>query len=191
MDGSAGQIETYARVAAASQQPKHTVITGELVDFDESYPREVQVPSYLLAGVLATGTIARSAVLMLAAALRYGSGQGGSRRRWRDLRKGPEYLVTPVRVRDSRGRLVALEIHGYLPAGALQRRDHIRARVRRQSDPELPARVHHIANLTTGQVLEPRRPTLWSHLGPDLVLQAGLGMLLALIAVVCLWGRLG
>jgi hypothetical protein len=191
MAGSRGRIDTQAHVAPTSQPPRHTVITGELVDFDDSYPREVPVPSYLLAGVLATGTIARSAVVMLAAALRYGGGQGGARRRWKDLRKGPEYLVTPVRVRDTRGRLVPLEIHGYLPAGALQRRDQIRVRVRRQGDPELPPRIHHIANLTTGQVLEPRRPTLWSHLGPDLVLQAGLGVLLALIVVVCLWGGLG
>jgi hypothetical protein len=115
---------------------------------------------------------------------------GGRARRWKELRKGPEYLVTPVRVRDGRGRVFELEIHGYLSANALRLGDQVRARVRYQSE-DLPPRVYHVANLTTGQVLEPRAPTLWSHLGPDTVLQAALGVVLVVVAGLCAWGLLG
>lgn len=167
----------------SGQQPKRTVVTGELVGIDDSYPREVAVPRHLVLGVLAVGSFFRAVV----AAFRHG---GGGYRGWKDLKKGPEYLVTPIRVRDDRGRLVELEIHGYLSVNAVQRGDHIRARVRRQGDPELPPRVHHLANLTTGQVFEPKGPTLWSHLGPDLMVQATLGLVLAILVGLCLWAAL-
>lgn len=166
-----------------AQPPKQAVVIGQLVGMDDSYPREVAVPKHLVMGMFAVGAFFRSMVV----AFRHG---GGGFRGWKDVKKGPEYLVTPVRVRDHRGRLLDLEIHGYLTANALRNGDRIRVRVKRQNDPELPPKVYHIANLTTGQVLEPRAPTLWSHLGPDLVLQASLGLLLALVAGLCLWGIL-
>jgi hypothetical protein len=168
---------------ARRKRPKQAVVIGQLVQIDDAYPREVPIPRYLVLGMLWVGALFRAVLIAFRA-------RGGSRR-WKDLRKGPEYLVTPVRLRDGRGRLVKLEIHGYLSANALHLGDRLRTRVRRQSDDDLPARVYHIANLTTGQVLEPRAPTLWSHLGPDLVLQAVLGLLLALVAGACLWGVLG
>lgn len=163
-----------------AEQPKQAVVTGRLVEFDESYPRAVRIPRNLVLSLLWLGAAFR---VVLAA-----FGRGGRGRRWNDLRNGPEYLVTPVRVRDARGRLVELEIHGYLSANALHLGDQVRARVRRQSDQELPPRVYHLANLTTGQVLEPRAPTLWSHLGPDVVLQGVLGLVLVLGVGLCVWG---
>jgi hypothetical protein len=159
------------------------VVTGRLVEFDDSYPREIGIPRQLVLSLYWVGAVFRVALSAL--------GRGGRGRRWKDLRKGPEYLVTPVRVQDGRGRLVELEIHGYLSANALHLGDQIRTRVRRQRDEELPPQAYHIANLTTGQVLEPRAPTLWSHLGPDVVLQAVLGLLLLLVAGLCVWGLLG
>lgn len=48
-----------------------------------------------------------------------------------------------------------------------------------QKDGGLPDRVSHIVNLTTHQLLTPHVPTLWSHLGPALLLQATFGLLLA------------
>ena len=158
------------------------VVTGRLVEIDEGYPREVAVPRLLVLSMFWVGAIVRLARSAL---------PGGSPgRRWKELRKGPEYLVRPVRVGDGRGRLYELEIHGYLSANALRPGDQVRIRVRHQSE-DLPPLAYHIANLTTGQVLEPRAPTLWSHLGPDTVLQAVLGLVLVLVLVVCLWSVWG
>jgi hypothetical protein len=55
-------------------------------------------------------------------------------------------------------------------------------------DPALAERVHHVVNLTTCQLLTPRIPSFWSHLGPALLLQAGIGLLVAGIAAVVLMG---
>jgi hypothetical protein len=49
--------------------------------------------------------------------------------------------------------------------------------------------VERIVNLTTGQLLTPRTPTLWSHLGPALLLQAAIG--LVLVGVVLGWLLVG
>ena len=76
-----------------------------------------------------------------------------------------------------------MEIHGHVPQSALDPADHVQVTVRRQKDPELPPRVERIVNLTTGQFLTPRTPTVWSHLGPALLFQAVLGVV-ALVAVV-------
>lgn len=158
------------------------MVTGELVAIEEGYPRTVDVPRLTVLGLLWAGAIVRAAGSALPGRVRD--------RRWKELREGPEYLVTPVRVRDGRGRMYELEIHGYLSANALRRGDQVRARLRYQSE-DLPPRVYHLANLTTGQVLQPRAPTLWSHLGLDTVLQAALGIVVVAVAVVCLWSIWG
>jgi hypothetical protein len=158
------------------------VVTGQLVEIDEGYPREVAVPRFLVLSMFWIGAVVRVVSSALPG--------GGRARRWKELRKGPEYLVRPVRVRDGRGRLYELEIQGYLSANALRLGDQVRIRVRHQSE-DLPRRAYHIANLTTGQVLEPRAPTLWSHLGPDTVLQAALGLVLVLVLGLCLWSVWG
>jgi hypothetical protein len=168
-----------------AKRRKQAVVTGRLVEFDDSYPREVAVPRQLVVSLLWAGALFR---LPLAA---LGRGGGGAGRRWKDVRKGPEYLVTPIRLLDGRGRLVELEIHGYLTPNALHVGDQLRTRIRWQGDEELPPLAYHIANLTTGRVLEPRVPTLLSHLGLDVVLHAALGLALVIAVGLCVWGLLG
>jgi len=60
--------------------------------------------------------------------------------------------------------------------------------LRRQGDPDLPPKIERIVNLTTGQLLTPRTATLWSHLGPPLLLQAVLGALL--VTALVAWSAL-
>ncbi|HEX5541436.1 MAG TPA: hypothetical protein VFX60_07715 [Micromonospora sp.] len=159
--------------------PAGPVVTGRVVQLMPGYGRAVRMsPPVLLLVVLAAG-IAHMLLLLLAALRSAGSRRNRSRRRWKQLREGPEFLVTPLRIRDSNRILYEVEIHGHLPQSALEAGDHVQITLRRQDDPDLPARVQRIMNLTTGQLLAPRIPTLWSHLGPPLLLQAGLGLLLA------------
>jgi hypothetical protein len=52
-----------------------------------------------------------------------------------------------------------------------------------QKDPRLPVKLTQVVNLTTMQPLTPRIPTRWSHLGPALLLQAFLGVLVISIVL--------
>ncbi|MFC7549921.1 hypothetical protein [Plantactinospora sp. GCM10030261] len=162
-------------------------VTGHVVRLLEGYPREIRVRQPILVAVLTAAGVARLIGLLITTVLQAGSGRGG-RRRFKELRKGPEFLVTPLRVRATDGHVRELEIHGHLPQTALEPHDHVQVTVRRQRDPELPPKVERIVNLTTGQLLTPRTPTLWSHLGPALVLQATLGAVL--LAAVIGWAML-
>jgi hypothetical protein len=146
------------------------IVSGRLVRLLPGYAREIRVGQPLLVAVLAAAGVGR----ILGAAVR---ARGGPRRRLRDLRKAPEFLVTPLRLRDTVGRLCEVEIHGHLPQSALAPADQIVVYVRAQKDASLPPRVERIVNVTTGQLLTPRTPTLWSHLGPALLAQALLGLL--------------
>ncbi|AVT28562.1 MULTISPECIES: hypothetical protein [unclassified Plantactinospora] len=163
------------------------VITGHVVRLMEGYSREVRIGQPVLVAVLGTAAVVKVVLLLIASVLRAGAG-AGARRKWKDLRKGPEFLVTPLRVRDGSGVLCEMEIHGHLPQSALEPADHIQVTVRSQKDAGLAPRVERIVNLTTGQLLTPRTPTLWSHLGPALLLQAAIGLLLigALVAWLAL-----
>ncbi|SDZ45180.1 hypothetical protein SAMN05444365_1187 [Micromonospora pattaloongensis] len=172
------ESELYAARAAHRAGP---IITGHVVRLAEGYARELRVGQHVLVAVLFAAGIARLLGLALAA-LRQAGGAGGARRRWRELRKGPEFLVTPLQLRDTRGVLCEVEIHGHLPQSALDPGDHIQVTVRRQKDHQLPPRADRIVNITTGQLLTPRIPTLWSHLGPALLLQAVLGVVLLAVA---------
>ncbi|MDG4787322.1 hypothetical protein O7626_15510 [Micromonospora sp. WMMD1102] len=153
------------------------VVTGHVVRLLEGYSREVRIKQPVLVAVLGTAAVVRVVLLLLASVLRAGAG-GGARRRWKELRKGPEFLVTPLRLRDGSGVLCEMEIHGHLPQSALEPADHVQVTVRSQQAVGLAPRVERIVNLTTGQLLTPRTPTLWSHLGPALLLQAAIGLLL-------------
>ncbi len=66
------------------------------------------------------------------------------------------------------------------------RQDHIQVTVRRQKDPQLQPRVERIVNITTQQVIVPHPPTIWSHLGPGMLLQAIAGIVIIALAVT-LW----
>jgi hypothetical protein len=156
----------------------HPVITGRFLGFGAAYTREVRIGQPLLLAVLVAAGVAQ----VLLAALR--SGGRGARRRFKDLKKGPEYLVTPVRLRDDLGQTYEIEMHGHLPQSALHRGDLVQATTAPQKDPRLPVRLSRLINLTTMQPLCPRIPTLWSHLGPGLLLQAGVGLTVAAVIAV-------
>ncbi|MEQ4305874.1 hypothetical protein ABNF97_31575 [Plantactinospora sp. B6F1] len=160
------------------------VITGHVVRLMEGYSRQIRVRQPVLVAVLGTAAVVRVALLLLASVLRAGA-RSGARRKWKELRQGPEFLVTPLRLRDGSGVLCEMEIHGHLPQSALEPADHVQVTVRSQKDAGLAPRVERIVNLTTGQLLTPRTPTVWSHLGPALLLQAAIGLLL--IGALAAW----
>jgi hypothetical protein len=145
------------------------VITGRFAGFQTSYTREVKVGQPLLVLVYLTAALGR----VVGSLLR----MRGPRRSFKELKKGPEYLVTPVRLRDDLGQVYEVEMHGQLPQSALHRGDLVQLRTEPQRDPTLPVRLIQLLNLTTMQPLTPRIPTRWSHLGPALMLQAVLGVL--------------
>lgn len=152
------------------------IVTGRVIRLLEGYPRELKVRQPVLVAVLTTAAVTRLVFRAIASVVRPGS-SGGTARRWKELRKGPEFLVTPLRLRDEDGVLCEMEIHGHLPQSALQPSDHIQVTIRPQKDSDLPPKVERIVNLTTRQLLTPRPPNLWSHLGPVLLFQAVLGVL--------------
>lgn len=152
------------------------VITGRFAGYQASYTREVHVGQPLLVVVFLAAGICQ----MLAAVVR----TGGSRRSFKELKKGPEFLVTPIRVRDDLGQTYEVEMHGHLPQSALHRGDLVQLRTMPQKDPRLPVRLLQVVNLTTMQPLTPRIPTMWSHLGPALLMQAALGLVIAAATAV-------
>ena len=154
------------------------VITGRFLGYRASYTREVKIGQPLVLAVFVCATLAR----LIGAMVRL----RGVRRRFKDLRKGPEFLVTPMRLRDDLGQVYEVEMHGHLPVSALYRGDLVQLVTREQADPALPVKLARMVNLTTMQPLTPRVPTMWSHLGPALLLQAALGVTLAL-AVTAAW----
>jgi hypothetical protein len=162
------------------------VITGRFIGFGTAYTREVKVGQPLVLVVFVTASIAHTLVAVALAALR--SGSRGARRKLKDLKKGPEFLVTPVRLRDDLGQVYEAEMHGHLPQSAVYRGDLVQLRTRPQKDPKMPVRLEQLLNLTTMQPFQPRIPTMWSHLGPALLLQAAAGAAFAAL-VVAAWSR--
>ncbi len=160
------------------------VITGRFLGFRPSYTRQVKIAQPLLLAVFVTAGIAQALGALLLALVR--SGGRGARRTFKDLKKGPEYLVTPVRLRDDLGQTYEVEMHGQLPQSALHRGDLVQVHTRLQKDPDLPVKLDRVLNLTTLQPLTPRIPTLWSHLGPGLLIQAALGLTVA-AALTAAW----
>ncbi|MFI1988656.1 hypothetical protein [Actinoplanes sp. NPDC020271] len=154
------------------------IITGRFIGFQASYTREVRVGRPLAIAVFLTAGIAQ----LLASLLR----MKPARRSLRELRSGPEFLVTPVRLRDDLGQTYEIEMHGQLPQSALHRGDLVQVRTEPQSDRTLPVKLTQVVNLTTMQPLTPRIPTRWSHLGPAMLLQAtaGLAVVAALMFVL-------
>ena len=155
-------------------------ITGSFLGFRTSYTREVRIGRPLVLVVFVTASLAR----LLGAMLRFRG--GGVRRKFKELKKGPEFLVTPVRLRDEQGRLYEVEMHGHLAVSALRRGDLVQITTQQQADRALPVKLLRMVNLTTMQPLTPRIPTTWSHLGPALLLQAVLGLTVAM-AVAAAW----
>jgi hypothetical protein len=145
------------------------VITGRFAGYQTSYTREVKVGQPLLILVYLAAGVGR----MVGALLR----MRGPSRSFKELKKGPEFLVTPVRLRDDLGQVYEVEMHGHLPQSALHRGDLVQVTTRPQKDPTMPVKLMQVVNLTTMQPLTPRIPTRWSHLGPAMLLQAIVGAL--------------
>ncbi len=158
------------------------IVYGRVAKIELPYPREVKVPPPILGFVLLTAALVRVPGRAL------GGGKGAPS--FKALRKGPEFLVTPVLVRDADNQLVPVEIHGHMSQSALVHGDRIRAKLRWSRDKGLPPRAVDIENLSTGRMLRPRGATLWSHLGVGLVLQALLGTALLGFCLLCLLGWL-
>src|SRR5690349_7572388 len=133
----------------------HPLSTGRFDGFGTAYTRAIKVGQPLLLAVLVAAGVAQ----IVMAALR--AGGRGTRRRFKDLKKGPEYLVTPVRLRDDLGQAYEVEMHGHLPQSALHRGDLVQVRTRPQKDPDLSVKLEQVVNLTTLQPLTPRIPTMW------------------------------
>jgi hypothetical protein len=158
--------------------PREAVIYGRVVKIEDTYQRELPVPRGLVVVTLAAAVVTRLASALLALLLRT-SAAIGDMRGWRALCKGPEYCVTPVWIKDTDGLFVEVEVHGYLSARALQCRDRVRVLARRQPGPYLPMQAHRIENLTVGRRIVSRRPTVWTHFGPGLLIQAVIGLVVA------------
>jgi hypothetical protein len=160
------------------------VITAYFVGYRASYTREVKIGQPVVLAVFVTATLMQMVGALLLALVR--SGGGGARRKFKELKKGPEFLVTPVRLRDDLGRTYEVEMHGHLPVSALRRGDLVQVTTSPQKDPTLPVKLMTVVNLTTLQPLTPRIPTMWSHLGPALLLQSVGGLILA-CALTAAW----
>jgi hypothetical protein len=160
------------------------IVLGQIVRIDESYARQLRVPPATLLSVLAAAAVIDVLALLLATVFR-ARAPVASRPGLKALRKGPEFMVTPIWVRDADGSLVELEVHGHLNASALIRTDRIRTTVYRQKGRDLPPRVGDLENLTTGRITRPRRATLWTHFGAPLMIQAMLGALLFTLVPSC------
>jgi len=171
------EVELYREQILRHAGP---VITGRFLGYRASYTREVRIGQPLVLAVFVCATLAR----LLLALVRL-SGRS-AHRSFKQLKKGPEFLVTPLRVRDDLGQVYEVEMHGHLPQSALHRGDLIQLTTRPQKDERLPVRLVRVVNLTTMQPLTPRIPTMWSHLGPALLLQAIVGLLIA-AAIMAAW----
>jgi hypothetical protein len=169
------EVELYREQILRHVSP---VITGRFAGYQAAYTREVKLGQPLLIVVFVAAGIAQ----LIGSLLR----MRATRRSFKELKKAPEFLVTPVRVRDDLGQTYEVEMHGHLPQSAMHRGDLIQVRTEPQKDPKLPVKLVQVVNLTTMQPLTPRIPTMWSHLGPALLLQAVLGAIV-LVAVTAVW----
>jgi hypothetical protein len=178
--------QTSAAVALVPRKAPEPDVSGVVVEIEPPYPREVGIGWAVLLPILVGAGVVRLLGLLIAAVLRSGSSTGGARRTLKDLRRGPEFLVTEFTLREADGTLVEMEAHGHLATSALILRDHVRAEVRRQRRQDLPLLAHRVHNHTSGRVHRPHTPTIWSHLGMPLLSQAILGFAIILLLVAAL-----
>lgn len=157
-------------------------MAGVITEVDEAYPRQQPVSWLVLLPVLAAAALSELFGRLLAAIVR-APAPAGTGRGLKELRQGPSFSVKPVWIRDADGTVVELEVHGYVHPDALRAGDRIRAAVRPQRRRDLPPRAYQIENFTSGRLLRPHPPTLWTHLGPALILRCAVGGLLAALLV--------
>ena len=166
--------------------PKRRPVYGRVTKIEEPYGRELGVGAGLVFPVALAAAVVELVGRLAGSVLRTGP-PGTYRRPVRSLRKGPEFMVTPIWVRDADDRVIELEVHGHLGRSALVKGDRIRTVAIRSKAAGFPPVTGPIENLTTGRMLRPRRPTVWTHLGIPLALQALLG---AAILALCIAGLL-
>jgi hypothetical protein len=164
-------------------RPTGRIFTGRVVRFMDGYTREMKVGQPILVAVMTAAGLTQVLTLLVRTLLKATAG-GPARRTFKELKQGPEFLVTPMRLRDADGQLYEVELHGHLAQSAVHPGDHVQLTLRDQGDPDLPPRIERIVNITTTQWLTPRPPTVWSHFGPPLLLQAFVGVLLVVLVLV-------
>ena len=96
--------------------PTRRVVMGQITEVEESYAREVAIPPIVLFPVVVAAFAVDVVALLLSTVLRIRI--PSARRPLKALRKGPEYMVTPIWVRDADDSLVELEVHGHLNRSA-------------------------------------------------------------------------
>ncbi|HYU84752.1 MAG TPA: hypothetical protein VEK80_08080 [Kribbellaceae bacterium] len=158
-------------------------IVGRVIEVDEPYARQQGIGWLVLGPLIILAGVARSIGLLIAAITRSGTTAGGGGRSLKELKRGPELLVTPFLVRPPDGAPVELEVHGHMVSGALVPGDMIVAQIRPQRRRDLPPQAYRIDNYTSQRAHAPHPPTLWTHLGPALLLQAAIGVLIAALLV--------
>lgn len=164
-------------------------ISGVVVTVEPSYPRETGIGWHILLPILVAAGVVQLLGLLIATILRAGKSSGSGTRSLKELRRGPEFLVTEFTVRKEDGTAVELEIHGHLAKSTLLPRDRIRAQVRQQRRRDLPLRAYRVHNYTSGRMHRLYAPTTWSHIGPALILQAFLGLAIIVLVVVAMVTR--
>lgn len=167
---------------APVKAPSRRVVLGQIVRVDEAYGREVAVPPIVIFPLVVAALVPELIGLLIGSLLGKGA-LGTARRPVKDLRKGPEYMVTPIWVRDADDSVIEVEVHGHVSKSGLLRTDRIRTVTRPQKG-DLPPLAGQIENLTTGRTLRPRPANLRTHLGTALILQGIVGALLIVGAVI-------
>jgi len=168
---------------APTRTPERRVVMGRVTEVEDPYTRQVAVPPAVLYPLVLLAVVVDVVAFVLRAVLRLPVPT--ARPPLKTLRKGPEYVVTPIWVRDADESIVELEVHGHLNRAAVLRTDRIRTVARRQKG-DLPLAAGPIENLTTGRLLRPRPATLLTHLGFGLILQALVGAVLVGLVVAAL-----
>jgi hypothetical protein len=163
------------------------IISGQVLHVDDSYGLPLSVPPIILYPVLATAYVFELVGLAFTAVFRLGT-PASARPKLRSARQGPEFMITPIQVRDAMGEVLDVEVHGHLNKTALVRTDRIRMKAYEQRGRDLPLRAGDIENLTTGRMIRPRRATLWTHFGTPLLLQAIAGAVVVILPVACVFG---
>lgn len=163
--------QTYQEIAGC-------MTSGEIVDLEEAYVRNVSVPWYVWLPILVFAGIGQIPLFLIAMARGANFASAGARRSFKEFRAGPGVVVTPVWIRNGDGTVTEVEVHGYLASERLMLGDRVWTDLRPQSRADLPRRAVRIHNLTTGQPVNPHPDTLLTHLGLPVLLQAAIGLVL-------------
>ena len=163
------------------------IISGQVLRVDDSYGLPLSIPPIVLYPVLCLAYVFELLGRAVGALLRTGP-PFSARPKLRSVRQGPEFMVTPIQVRDAMGEVLDIEVHGHLNRTALVRTDRIRMKAYEQRGRDLPLRAGDIENLTTGRMIRPRRATLWTHFGTPLLLQSVAGAIVVIVPLACVFG---